>query len=81
MMRVKGEQQNVAAVAWVVTPHNAEVHKRQLLEEIVALLKEENVCILKSCAATKCCDSQFVRVVKTHHRRGVLRPWKTPHIL
>ena len=36
MMRVKGEQQNVAAVAWVVTPHNAEVHKRQLLEEIVA---------------------------------------------
>ena len=79
MMRVKGEQQNVAAVAWVVTPHNAEVHKRQLLEEIVAW-KKKMYAVLKS-AATKCCDSQFVRVVKTHHRRGVLRPWKTPHIL
>ena len=45
MMRVKGEQQNVAAVAWVVTPHNAEVHKRQLLEEIVALLAKGRKCM------------------------------------
>ena len=70
MMRVKGEQ-NVAAVRGLgsnSTQRYIEVHKRQLLEEIVAW-KKKMYAVLKS-AATKCCDSQFVRVVKTHTHRS-----------
>ena len=75
MMRVKGEQ-NVAAVRGLgsnSTQRYIEVHKRQLLEEIVAW-KKKMYAVLKS-AATKCCDSQFVRVVKTHRaERGKTHP-------
>ena len=78
MMRVKGEQQNVAAVAWVVTPHNAEVHKRQLLEEIVAW-KKKMYAVLKSAVLLNAVTPNLFGSLRLTHT--VLRPWKTPHIL
>ena len=81
MMRVKGEQ-NVAAVRGLgsnSTQRYIEVHKRQLLEEIVAW-KKKMYAVLKSNAVllNAVTPNLFGSLRLTH---TVLRPWKTPHIL
>ena len=80
MMRVKAESSSsqkltlfaavptvVVVVVWCIKDNSW----KKLLRCAAAQLKE-NVCIL---TATKCCDSQFVRVVKTHRaERGKTHP-------